>query len=362
MKTLINLLLALLVLVLLGIGLVYSGVYDIGADDPHTRPVHALLELARERSIAMRAKDIAAPDLEDAALIRAGAGNYDSMCVGCHLAPGVGETEMSKGLYPAPPNLAEHGVRDPAAAYWVIKHGIKASGMPAWGKSMDDEYIWGMVAFLRKLPQMNAEQYRAEVAASGGHSHGGGETMGHEEGETGGHSHGGDEKDAEDGQQEGDHGPSGHHHQPAEPQGETHTHADGRQHVHAAAVAADTPVAAAQALHAALSSGDAAKVEALLDPEVLILESGGAERSRTEYASHHMQADMAFLKDAGYELLRQTGDTVGDLAWVASESRIATKTDGKATDVLSTETLVLKKSADAWKIVHVHWSSRPAAR
>jgi len=79
------------------------------------------------------------------------------MCIGCHLAPGVAETELSQSLYPAPPNLAKIGVDgNPSAAFWVIKHGIKATGMPAWGKSMGDEYIWGMVAFLNQLPTMDA--------------------------------------------------------------------------------------------------------------------------------------------------------------------------------------------------------------
>jgi hypothetical protein len=120
------------------------------------------------------------PNLNDEALIKAGAGNYNSMCIGCHLAPGVAETELSQSLYPAPPNLAQVGIDgNPAAAFWVIKHGIKATGMPAWGKSMGDQYIWGMVAFLDQLPKMDANQYQTLVASSGGHEHGGGETQMH---------------------------------------------------------------------------------------------------------------------------------------------------------------------------------------
>jgi hypothetical protein len=69
---------------------------------------------------------------------------------------------------------------NPAATFWVIKHGIKATGMPAWGKSMGDPYIWGMVAFLDQLPNMDAEQYQTLVASSGGHEHGGGETQMHD--------------------------------------------------------------------------------------------------------------------------------------------------------------------------------------
>ncbi|HEY1137044.1 MAG TPA: cytochrome c [Xanthomonadaceae bacterium] len=178
--------------VLIGSGLIagtavmYAGIYNVAADDPHTRPVYALLETARERSIAVRAARLQVPaDLNDPARIRQGAGNYNAMCTGCHLAPGMAPTEMSKGLYPAPPDLTRERV-SAAEAFWVIKHGIKASGMPAWGKSMGDDYIWNMAAFLQALPKLDKAQYTVLVASSGGHSHGGGETEphGHGDGET----------------------------------------------------------------------------------------------------------------------------------------------------------------------------------
>ena len=162
---------------------IWSGVYDIAADAPHTRPVHSLLQSLRERSIAARTADLVVPsDLSDPARIRQGAGNYNAMCMGCHLAPGMAETELSRGLYPAPPNLSRTRV-DAPAAFWVIKHGIKASGMPAWGRSMDDGYIWNMAAFLQELPQLDAGEYAALVASSGGHEHGGGETKEHDHAE-----------------------------------------------------------------------------------------------------------------------------------------------------------------------------------
>lgn len=156
---------------------IVSGVYNVAADVPHTRPVHAVLESLRERSIARHAAGIEPPDLKNPVLVQQGAGNYDSMCVVCHLAPGAPETELSKGLYPTPPPLAKTGIDDPAAAFWAIKHGIKATGMPAWGKSMEDTYIWGIVAFLQELPKLDADAYRTLVAESPGHSHGGGETI-----------------------------------------------------------------------------------------------------------------------------------------------------------------------------------------
>ncbi len=335
MKMLLTIAVTLLVLGLLAAGLVWSGTYNIGADDPHTRPVYALLETLRERSIESHSAGVTVPDLTNAELIRSGAGNYEAMCMGCHLAPGLSGTEISMGLYPSPPNFTEEAIDNPAEAFWAIKHGIKASGMPAWGKSMQDEYIWGLVAFVRELPKLNPESYEEAVATSEGHSHGGGESEhGHE------HEH---------------QGGADHHDGESPTQGNTHTHADGTQHVHAA----DSAVSTAAAFQEALNSGDAAQVKALLDPRALIFESGSAERSRAEYAAHHLKADMDFLKTVTYKLLRQTGDTVGDLAWVASESRLTGVSSDKAVDVLSTETLVLKKGSAGWRVVHVHWSSHP---
>lgn len=176
MKVVISLL-ALLLLIVVGKAVfIWSGAYDIAADEPHWRLTERVMETLRDRSIAARTADIAVPDLDDEALIRAGAGNYDAMCTGCHLKPGLESTEPSKGLYPAPPDLTRKRVENPAAAFWVIKHGIKMSGMPAWGRSMGDEYIWGMVAFIRELPAMPSHRYEALVRESGGHQHGGGES------------------------------------------------------------------------------------------------------------------------------------------------------------------------------------------
>ena len=193
-------------------GVVWSGIYNIGADDPHTRPIYAVLEVARARSIERRAAAIDVPDLADPAQVIQGAGNYDAMCTGCHLTPGAPPTELSRGLYPAPPNLSLVAV-DPAKAFWVIKHGIKASGMPAWGESMADEYIWNMAGFLQVLPTLDAAEYRAMVDSSGGHSHGGGETQPHVDGEGAAPDHHGDPAAGA----EAAGGSGGHEHPPGTP-------------------------------------------------------------------------------------------------------------------------------------------------
>lgn len=153
-----------------GLGFLYFGIYPMGADDEHTKPVHWALETLRERSIAVRSKDIAVPLLDDPQMLLSGGADYNDMCTGCHLRPGLKTSDMAMGLYPKPPNLtkpaAEYGDEATRAAqqFWIIKHGIKASGMPAWGKTHDDGRIWAMVAFLQKLPQLDQTQYQILTA------------------------------------------------------------------------------------------------------------------------------------------------------------------------------------------------------
>lgn len=146
---------------------VYAGVYNIGADSPHWRFVSDTLETLRDRSIAVGARGIVPPkDLDDPKRISAGAGLYNEMCTGCHLGPGLERSELSQGLYPPAPELARGDDLSPAEQFWTIKHGVKLTAMPAWGKTHNDELIWDMVAFLRHLPKMSPAQYKAAVASA----------------------------------------------------------------------------------------------------------------------------------------------------------------------------------------------------
>ena len=137
-----------------------SGVYNIGADDHHTKLVLAVIEQLRERSIADRARTIEVKYVVDPARIAAGAQRYAALCVGCHLAPGVTKSDLRPGLYPHPPNLAQEEMQPAQRAFWIVKHGIKMSAMPAWGKTLDDAAIWDVVAFIRKMPAMTPETYQ----------------------------------------------------------------------------------------------------------------------------------------------------------------------------------------------------------
>lgn len=148
----------------------YLGLYNVAADVPHTQPVFWLLEKARERSVAVRATDIEVPrDLDSADRIVSGAGQYAEMCAGCHLAPGMKRTEISRGLYPRAPALRRGSNLTPAEEFWIVKHGIKATGMPAWGVTHSDDLLWDVVAFLRKLPDLSPEDYQALVEKAPSH-------------------------------------------------------------------------------------------------------------------------------------------------------------------------------------------------
>src|SRR4029450_5135329 len=131
---------------------------------PHPEPVYWLLETLRGRSVATRSRDIVVPnDLNDPNRISKGAGEYAEMCSGCHLAPGMERTEISRGLYPRAPELRRKTDLTPAEQFWIVKHGVKMTGMPAWGVTHNDELLWDVVAFVRKLPELTPEQYETLV-------------------------------------------------------------------------------------------------------------------------------------------------------------------------------------------------------
>ena len=126
------------------------------------------------------------------------------------------------------------------------------------------------------------------------------------------------------------------------------------------APAAADAVKVVDAFSAAIKAVKIDEAAKLLDPQVLILESGSSERSRDEYLREHAIADAAFMQTAQQQLRYRQAQVEGNLAWVGTESILQRMQEGKTITLLSTETMVLKKTAQGWKIVHIHWSSRPA--
>ena len=112
------------------------------------------------------------------------------------------------------------------------------------------------------------------------------------------------------------------------------------------------------AFHAALKAGETSRAASMMAPGVLVFEAGGAEASRAAYGAEHLTADATFEKTALEEILRRTGAAAGHSAWIATEGRAQARAGEKVTDRLTTETMILARTADGWRIVHVHWSSR----
>jgi mono/diheme cytochrome c family protein len=167
LKTLLVLLLGLaLGVVAAGTIVLYAGFYNVAATHQHLRPTFWLLKTGLTESIQRQAKDIEPPPLGDPALARRGLALYDAQCAQCHGAPGIAPQPFALGLLPVPTNLA-HTVRErtPAELYWVVKNGIKMTGMPAWEYRLSDGDLWALVAFLVELPAVAPHDYASRVAA-----------------------------------------------------------------------------------------------------------------------------------------------------------------------------------------------------
>ncbi|WP_228244129.1 cytochrome c [Porphyrobacter sp. GA68] len=108
-------------------------------------------------------------------MVAAGASNYKVMCQHCHAGVGASRAGWAKGMVPHPPALA-HAAQEGSAeeVFWLVKHGIKASGMPAFGPTHDEEATWNIATFVKAMPQMSAERYAAlGERQPGGEQHGG---------------------------------------------------------------------------------------------------------------------------------------------------------------------------------------------
>ena|ERR1019366_7297506 len=161
---LIGALLLAVVLAIGGWGVWYFGLYNVAADDPHWTLVRNFLGSTMDRSVAARDGDIVVPPLNDPKMIAAGAAAYDQLCTACHLAPGMDENKLRPGLYPKPPSFVRRRrPGNPKEQFWIIKHGIKMTGMPAWGASYPDSDVWNIVAFFQTMPNMKPEAYKALV-------------------------------------------------------------------------------------------------------------------------------------------------------------------------------------------------------
>jgi mono/diheme cytochrome c family protein len=144
-----------------------SGVYDIGATAQHLQPVYSLLENGMRHSVRRHARNVAVPPLNEPARLLRGAGLYREHCAQCHGGPGTPPATHGMSMQPVPGPLVDASGRwEPRELYWITRHGIKMSGMPAWEVRLNEPDTWAVVAFLTRLPGLDARAYREMTAAS----------------------------------------------------------------------------------------------------------------------------------------------------------------------------------------------------
>ena len=153
-------------LLLLALVFPYTGLYDVAADEGHSGLEEWYLSTLSARSIKARADDLVEPyNLADSAMVARGAVAFSQMCQTCHGAPGRERSVTGEGMVPTPPRLSEAADKwQPGEVYWIVAHGIKMAGMPAYGPTHSNDELWELVAFVESLPEMTPERYEALAA------------------------------------------------------------------------------------------------------------------------------------------------------------------------------------------------------
>lgn len=152
--------------------IVFAATYNVAASARGSKLEFGILHSVMRNAVRARAGEDGRETWTEEEL-RKGFEQYDEMCIICHSAPGKERRPISKGMEPQPPNLAETSKQwTTAQLFWIIKNGIKMTGMPAFGPTHSDEEIWNLVGFVRRLPEISGDKYLAmerEFGGSGEH-------------------------------------------------------------------------------------------------------------------------------------------------------------------------------------------------
>ncbi len=155
---------ALVILAVIGLGgllVAASGIIPIKASSGHWTVTEWFLQFSKRRSVGLHSMNAKVPPLDDPAMVLRGAGYYQIGCYPCHGSPVHKYPEVAQNMLPRPPYLAERlGEWDQAEVFYIVKHGLKFTGMPAWPAQTRDDEVWAMVAFLQEFPNLDAEEYQ----------------------------------------------------------------------------------------------------------------------------------------------------------------------------------------------------------
>ena len=155
------------IMAVLGLGgflVAASGIIPINASSGHWPITHWFLQFSKERSVATHSVAIKSPPLDEPWLVLKGAGHYEIGCRPCHGSPEQHHPRIAQRMLPPPPYLAQTISKwEREELFYIVKHGLKFTGMPAWPSPQRDDEVWAMVAFLAAFPELDAEQYRRLV-------------------------------------------------------------------------------------------------------------------------------------------------------------------------------------------------------
>jgi cytochrome c553/cytochrome c5 len=164
---------AALLVAALGVGgllVAASGIVSVKASSGHLAITEWMLQFGKRRSVATHTLGVDAPAMDEPWLVLKGAGHYETGCRPCHGAPDLErQPRIARAMTPPPPRLAPRIAEwEPEELFYIVKHGIKLTGMPAWPSQQRDDEVRAMVAFLLVLPDLDAAGYRRLVHAETG--------------------------------------------------------------------------------------------------------------------------------------------------------------------------------------------------
>ena len=143
-----------------------SGIMPIKASSGHWPITAWLLNFTMRRSVITHSLGMNAPKLDDAALVAKGATHYEFGCRPCHGGPHLPQPVIAGHMTPHPPHLPPEIPKwESEELFYIVKHGVKFTGMPAWPAQQRDDEVWAVVAFLLKMPKLTAHEYQ-KVARS----------------------------------------------------------------------------------------------------------------------------------------------------------------------------------------------------
>ncbi|MGY6554962.1 MAG: c-type cytochrome [Wenzhouxiangella sp.] len=143
--------------------IIVGGRFDVSVAAQLPQPIHDLIHQTRVNAVRREARGLQAPavDLDDEVLLRSAALRFQTLCADCHHPPGGQPASLAQSLNPIPANLTEAArKRSLEELFWVTKHGIRMSAMPAWGNHHGDEALWTLAAFIQRFPAMTAVDYQ----------------------------------------------------------------------------------------------------------------------------------------------------------------------------------------------------------